>query len=29
MELLAFKKILNDFRVVIDDFKRVLILLSD
>ena len=29
MELLVFKKILNDLRVFIDDFKRVLILLSD
>ena len=29
MELLAFKKILNDLKVFIDDFKRVLILLPD
>ena len=27
MELLAFKKILNDLKVFIDDFKRVLVLL--
>ena len=29
MELLAFKKILNDLKVFIDDFKRVLVLLPD